>query len=241
VQDIKELVVVQIRIYPVDTIRMEAFTSPTGRQSLVEAFGLRDTGVGLEISNAGVRLGPSLNFQDGEFNDGGTQVGIRSVEIQPRRILTRVSAPSSTSDNFFEAFKQIVEPISEHNLERFAYKAEETSCVVLLDVDFTQIFRPKVSRFIHSRLAKVASVPKIPARSNANRLAVRLVFDVQDQDIQDHGITLNAKEFSIEPREGTPLESRIFLTKSPFPSDVHFELLEEFESLVPAGRQRKGT
>lgn len=65
----------------------------------------------------------------------------------------------------------------------------------------------------------------------ANKFAAKIVFDLQDQGIREHGITLNSKEFVVEPKVNTPVEDRVFFTKSPFTSDVHFELIEEFESL----------
>ena len=78
----------------------------------------------------------------------------------------------------------------------------------------------------------MASQSNIKAKAYPLRFESKIRFQVNDPSITDHGLTLNPKDFVIEPRTNTPLADRIYSTQSPFDSETHFQLLEEFEALM---------
>ena len=235
-RDVRELLVVQIRLFPADQIPLDLLAAPSAQQALVESFSFQESGVGLPWM--GIQIpgtAPSITLPQGEFTDEkGSKVSIRSLEIQPRRIVTRVAGTSEQADAFFRRFREVISELAPErapDLTDVVYKAEETSCVVTLGFELSQIFRRNVSTFVRRRLARAASAPTIRANVEPTKFTARIAYEVNEPSLKEHGITLNPKEFVIEPRAGTPTKSRIFFTKSPFPSSVHLELIQEFEDL----------
>lgn len=229
--NIRELLVVQVRLFRVDAIRLDAFASPSTREGLTQKFGFRASSGGYSpLPIQGVQQ--AVVFQDGEFESQGSRIGIRSIEIEPRRILTRISGESSAANEFFDQFLEVVKSTASVDLSSAIYTAEETTCIANLNLDFGNLLNPKISDFLTKRLSEAASVFGTVANANPSRIVARLTFDVQDGSLRDHGITVNPKEFIIEPRQNTPSDDRIFLTKSPLPSEIHFALLEELEELL---------
>jgi hypothetical protein len=232
-KDIHDLLVVQVRLFPVDTIPIDVLASPSGRQALRSEFGFQEASLDLPvvIGSTGESF---FALQNGEFQDSAERIVVRSLDIHPRRMVCRVAGTSKQADKFFSRLTDVireVRPDSTVAPSSVIYKAEDTSCVATLNIDFAQIFRRSVSSFVHRRLAKVATEPKIQASAYPFKFAARITYDVRDPNVKGHGIIVSPKEFVIEPRMNTPLEDRIFFTKSPFPSDKHFQLVEEFEGL----------
>ena len=237
-KDVRELQVVQIRLYPVGAIQLEQLGAPTVMAALEETFKFRTSGLDSLFPGAGM-AGPvaMIPMQGGEFTDKeGQRVVIRSLEIGPRRTVTRVAGDSAQADDFFDQFVRLVAelvPSMQDSLATVIYKGEETTCVVTLEnLDFARLFRPKVASFFKRRLASAASEPEIKASTGPVRFTTQIQYDVRDERIKENGITLNPKDFVIEPRAGTPLSSRVYFTKSPLPSDEHLQVVEEFEASV---------
>ena len=230
-KDIRDLLAVQVRLFPVDTIPMDEFSTPSIRQAIEEAFGFRKDGPSIARIRP-VGIPQVVTFEDGEFLDEGVRVVVRTVEINRRRIMTRISGTSDASDKFYEEFRELVDSITGRSLSGIVYQAEETSCAAQLDIDLAQVWNRKLSRFMRRRLAEMASNPSIPAKSFVDRISARIEFDVRDENVRGHGITVSPKNFVIEPRASAPIESRIFSTSSPFRSDLHLQSLREFESYL---------
>ena len=237
-KDIRELQVVQVRLFAAGAIQPVQIAAPTVRAALEETFkfqasGLNSLATGVSFTGSV----PVVALQEGEFLDKeGQRVVIASLEIGARRILTRIAGDSAQADAFFNQFSGVVEelvPSMQGSLLDVIYRAEETSCVVALDIDFAKVFRPKVASFINKHLAAATSEAGIKASTKVVRFATRIEYDVSDRRIKEHGITLNPKEFVVEPRAATPHSSHVYLTKSPLPSDEHLRLVEEFEATVP--------
>lgn len=236
-RDVRDLLLVQIRIYPVDSIPLHILSAPSAIEEMVSSFRFEKQDLGLPLPRIAV-AGTLQNvaFLNGEFiADDDSTVVIQSVEFESRRILIRIFGTSAQADSFYLSLKDLlINRIvkGEKELPEFIIKAEETTCLVNLDFEFSQIYQQGVKRFLTDNLSNAASEPKLSATTQPIRFAVRISYDVMDRNIKDHGITVNPKEFVIEPRSNTPISDRIYLTKSPFSTDRHLQLLEEFESLL---------
>ena len=231
--NVQKLSVVQIRLYPQDTLPTSLIASPRGHQAIQDEFQFQESGIPLILE--GMPMVQSvIPFRDGEFeDDDGQRVTVTGLEIQGRRIVTRVDGTSTQADNFFRKFIRALISVDDaaEALSNVIYQAEETSCLVRLDLDIAQAFRPKVARFIRQNLAQAASEPMIRADARPAAFAVSITYDVRDPIITDHGLTLNPKQFTVEPRVNTPRSESIYVTKSPYRTDIHLSLLDEFEGL----------
>lgn len=232
-KDIRELRATQIYLYPVGALPIEALAGPRGRQAVRDSFGFQDPVLTPWPSELGPL--PEIRFMNGEFGDGKTRVVVPSLVFQQRRVVLTVLGTSTQADRFYGNLVNMLTVLAADRAEALSdviYKAEETSCVVTLDIDLRKVLRPAVWNFLRRDVRQAASVPDIPVTIQPSGVTSNVTYQVRDQKIIDHGITLNPKEFSIQPRPGTPLAERTFMTKSPFRSDVHMELLEKLESLL---------
>ena len=242
-KNIRELSVLQIRLFPVDTIPSiqplySILAETIGRTFQFQGYGNSEVIPGF----GGLPMPPilpgqplSLDFQGGRFQiDDRGILFINSLSIEGRRIILQVSGTSEQADSLFESIKAImisIWPTSELGLSEIVYKAEETTCIADLDLDFSSLFRAKLLSFLEGRLADVISNQRVDANVQTSGLKVKVAYQVKDPSISGHGITLNNKDVIIEPRVNTPYDAGIFFTKSPLPTNQHFMFLEEFEAL----------
>lgn len=236
---IQELSVAQIRLYRVGAIPWEILRSNRGRETISTGFSFEIPFGGVP-DPAGVAQLPlfpdplALTFINGEYEVGGERVYIRSLSIEPRRILLNVIGTSKQADAIYEVLVGALgkaAPTSEKKAPEVLYKAEETTCICELDFSFEQIFQPRVLRFLRENVTKQASNSTIEAKVEPDRFGAKIYFDLADSAIKNHGITLNPKDFIIQPRPGIPQSEHVYYTKSPLPSDSHLKLINQFETL----------
>lgn len=245
-KSIRELTVVQVRLFPVDTIPQilplySILAEAVGKTFRFQGFegteGMPGLG-GLPLPPILPGQSPSLNFQGGRFPvDDSSFIFINSLSIEGRKIILNVAGTSEQANKVFEGVKAIiiaVWPASEVGFSEVVYEVDETTCIVDLDLDFSSLFRTELLSFLGGRLTDVISDQRVGANVQASGLKVKISYQIEDPSISGHGITLNNKDFTIEPRISTPSDARIYYTKSPLPTHKHLAVLEEFEALFKA-------
>jgi len=236
-KNVRELAVVHIWLFPVDAIPLNDISSPSGIDAIEEAFKFEQSGIGSPLPGLGgvPSLLPGLSWIRGEYNgEKDRRVVINSLDIQRRRIVLRISGTSDQADSVYEHLKSVISRINREigeSLNQVVYKAEESSCIVTLDFDFKQIFEPSVSSFLETKVREAASTSIVSAKVQPVRFVSTITYEVGDATVVEHGIRINPKEFIIEPRADTPLSEHRYLTKSPFRSDIHLEIVQDFEAL----------
>ena len=242
-KNIRELSVVQIRLFPVDTIPQiqplySILAETIGRAFQFQGYENREAMPGFGgLPMPPILSGqlPSLDFQGGQFPiDDNAILFVNSLSIEGRKIILQVSGASRHADSVFESLKTLIVsvwPASELGLSDIVYKVEETTCIVDLDLDFSSLFNERLLSFIESRLVDEISEPGVGADARVNGFKVKVAYQTKDPTISGHGITLNNKDVIIEPRVSTPSDAGIFYTRSPLPTHKHLGLLEEFETL----------
>ncbi len=229
---IQDLTVSQIYLFQVGAIPLGAVVAGRGIETVRQKFAFQNPSSlpwAPELTPA-----PALRFANGELLVEKTRVVVPSVAIEPRRILLTVSGTSEQADQVFRVLVQTLSELAPDHAEALSnvvYKAEETACIACLDLDFGQVFGRKVRDFLTRRVADTASKPGIRACVEPSRFAATITFELTDEKIKEQGITLNPKEFTVEAMKGLPIKDKLFVTKSPFGSSVHLELIKQLEGL----------
>ena len=243
---IRELSVAQVRLFPVDTIPQILPLYSILAEAIGKTFRFQGYEEGEPMPGlAGLPFppfipgqSPSLNFQGGRFPvDDSRFIFINSLSIEGRRVILNVSGTSEQANEVYESVKSViiaVWPASEIGFSEVVYEVDETTCIVDLDLDFTSLFRTELLSFLEGSLTDVMSDQRVGANVQVSGLKVKVSYQIEDSNISGHGITLNNKEFTIEPRISTPSDARIYYTKSPLPTHKHLAVLEELEALFKA-------
>lgn len=229
-RDAKAIECTQVRIFPSDALPADRITVPAVAVLLRDRFGWipGETDIPGEIALDG-GFYPSKEDKDATV--------VRRIRINPRRIVLSVTGDSDAAERVYggliDAFAEVTGRQGWH-AEPVAL-VEETTCTVTMDFDWSALLAPQLVAFCHKALGNLSS-PLASARIKGLALSLKLGFDPTGGDVSAHGITLNDKILTIEPRADTPLEERKFFSHAPTNSSTHLLLLRELETTILAGR-----
>ena len=229
-KNIVDLVVNQIRIFPVDIIPLGLINT----KSCVER--IRDT---LSISEVGVL--PSIEgkdvivFRKGELKEDNELVVINKVEVDPRRIIIEVAGTSKAGNKVYELFMSSLTALTNLDLDTLRSPlllAETTRCVVTLDFTFEELFNHSFTEFLNKRVEKEATNDAAEGSVRPLAAIAEIAYQVKDEAIAKNKISMNPKQLTIAPRPGAPLDERKYVISSPFNSDTHLKLIEELNKAI---------
>jgi hypothetical protein len=227
-----ETTAIQVRIFTKDTIPYHILLRPDRVKLLQDHFAFQNCEIPFPISQQGVpRI---LNFMSGEFELNGKSVIIDRLAFQDRKVMIGIKGTSEELNSIFAALSSFVGDILGENIfddSKLILKTDQTECVVQLDIDFMSVFSLKFRKFLKKNIPSkmLHKVEIIIPR----HLTVELSFE-QPIQYRSHNLSLSVKKFTVEPRANTSLKDQVFFTASPCPSDVHLELLREFEDAFAA-------
>lgn len=228
--NILDLVVNQIRIFPVDVIPSGLINS----KSYVDV--IRDT---LSVSEVEVR--PFIEgkdiiiFRKGELKENNELVVISKIEVEPRRIIIEVSGKSKAGNKVYELFISSLASLTNLDLESLRLPllvAETTRCVVTLDFSFEELFSRSFIEFLNKNVEKEAT--NSVARGSVRPLTAiaEITYQIKDESLINNNIGMNPKQLTIAPRAGAPLDARKYVISSPFNSDTHIKLIEDLNKAI---------
>ncbi len=229
-KNIVDLVVNQIRIFPVDIIPLGLINT----KSCVER--IRDT---LSISEVGAL--PSVEgkdiivFRKGELKEDNELIVINKVEVDPRRIIIEVAGTSKAGNKVYELFMSSLTALTNLDLENLRSPlllAETTRCVVTLDFTFEELFNHSFTEFLNDRVEKEATNSVAEGSVRPLAAIAEITYQVKDEAIRKNKISMNPKQLTIAPRPGAPLDERKYVISSPFNSDTHMKLIEELNKAI---------
>lgn len=219
-RDIIELAVAQIRIYASDVLPFLSVHSAPGARRIQEAFQFRNVDAD--------PLGRHVRFGYGVFEYEGRSVNVIDLLIDPRRIQFQIRGSSLIADAFCLAVLRLFVPIGD--IAEPLMKSDETNCVAILDIDFTDLVSPALMNFaMHDAKDKLRTAYGKPKAIGFRSLSFEIKYQPFNSELEEHGIALANKTLTIEPRTGTSLRERRFYTTSPTDSDTHLELLKRLE------------
>jgi len=228
--NIVDLVVNQIRIFPVDTIPLGLINT----KSCIEK--IRDT---LSISEVGVL--PSIDGKDvivlrkGELKERDELVAINKVEVDPRRIIIEVAGTSKAANKVYELFISTLTSLTNidlGSLQSPLLLAETTRCVVALDFAFEELFNRSFAEFLGKKVEKEATNDVAEGSVRPLAAIAEISYRIKNQALLNNTISMNPKQLTIAPRPGAPLDERKYIISSPFNSDTHIKLIEELNKAV---------
>lgn len=225
---IKELKVTQVRIFPLDYIPYAYLMRSDFIEHMKGEYKFRKHEMPFEFFQEGV---PNiLGFLGGRYVFEEKKIIITRLHFDNRRIIFEVSSPTEIANRIFAAIIEDIkqfEPAGTFEVSNLSFQSEETSCLLTLDVDFMNIYSRKMRTFIKKSFTPLLKNKYLEIRPKS--MSFEVDFEPDKALMKQHRVSLSPKTLVIEPRDGESLDKRIFLTKSPFDSNTHLELLGEFE------------
>ncbi len=227
-KDIVDITVTQVRVYPTDSLPFADLRRADKVKTLKERFHFESVQID--------PLGLQMTLNNGTFEHRGKSLHIVSLTVEQRRVLIQVRGRSPMADAVYSAFSSILANIAgrpKSNKFEPLLKAEETACVVTLDIDFDDLIAPPLLRFIQTEgKAKLRTEFGSPKSVTFKNLSFEVRYAPASPQLEEHDVALSNKLITIQPRLATPLRERRFYTSSPADSETHLTMLEALEKEV---------
>lgn len=232
-----DLMVTQIRIFPVDIIPISRIATKSCVEKVTQALSFSEVDVRPFIEGKNV-----IVLRRGELRKEKRAIVINRIEVDPRRMIVEVDGTSLEGNEVFESFLSTIASVADIDLEKLhkpLLLAETTQCVISLDFSFDSLFSSAFIEFLKRKVEK-------EAKSNVAKASIRpliataeITYEITDPALTENKVTMNPKQFSITPRPGAPLEANKYLVSSPFDSETHLRLLKELNRIITSrGKQQ---
>ena len=106
-KNIVDLVVNQIRIFPVDTVPLGLINTKSCVERIRDSLSISEVGALPSIDGKDV-----IVFRKGELKEDNELVVINKIEIDPRRIIIEVAGPSKAGNRVYELFVSSLNALS---------------------------------------------------------------------------------------------------------------------------------
>lgn len=234
-KEIVDITVTQVRLYSVDSVPIVELRLSASMNAVKEAFHFGN----IQIDP----IGGTVNFTNGVFEERGKALQVLSLSLEDRRIVIQAKGRSSLADAFYLALINLLNELGKRGKRRVTeplLKAEETTCIATLDIDFEELIAPAFHHFIQNTgktmLRTNYGTPKSVTFKN---LSFEIRYAPVNPHLEEHDIALGNKLLTIEPRVATPLRERKFFTSSPTSSETHIEMLGLLEKEIAKDRHRR--
>ncbi len=232
-KDIKSLIVTLIKIFPNDYIPYAYLMRTDFIDYMVNKYKFKKPEIPFDFYQKGA---PNLLiFHGGEYSFNDKKEIIHTLTFEDRKIILEAEVPSKVSKEIFKIIAEDIkkfDPSESFNTDDSSYQTERTFCIVHLDVNFMDILSKKFIDFLNNKFASFLKHEYLDIFPKNVRFQIDFKPDMGLY--QEADITLSPKTLTIEPRSKEGFKKKIFQTESPFDSDTHLKLLEEFEKLFPS-------
>jgi hypothetical protein len=233
IMEIKNLSITQVRIFPPDYIAYNYLQRNDFVEHIAKKYHFQKHEMPFQPFQKG---SPSvLLFNSGDYNLEGKKILIERLHFENRRIVLEAMTSSKIANKIFDAISREIrkfDPLKLFKRKDAVFESEETTCLAKLNVNYKKIYSEDFIKFIETDFASFLEQNFLEIRPKS--LSFEVHFNPDNDFTKKHNINLSPKTLTIEPRSGHPLEETIFLSHSPFDSDTHFKLLENFEKTFSA-------
>ena len=229
-ENITDLTVTQIRIFPVDVIPISMITTRSCVEKIRGALSVVDIEARPFIEGKDI-----IFFRRGELKTENGLIVVNKIEVEPRRIIIEVAGTSKEANQVYEVLLSsiaTVSAISLASLQTPLLIAETTRCIVTLDFNFDALFNNAFIGFLSSKVGKKASNKIAKGSVKLVAAAAEITYQIIDKALIENNISMNAKQFTIAPRPGVPSDARKYITSSPFDSDTHLRLIADLNKAI---------
>jgi len=175
---------------------------------------------------------PLVAFRHGTFDTDSGEIIILRDDIESRKIVLEIEGESTNADELLDRFIEIFREISENSDDDFMKPIVLTrDSVIIAKMSFhaKSLLHPDLLDFVTNQVSAKSKLKQGDPVPNLHTISFRIDYNPTDDSLLDYRISLTRKEFSIGPRDGTPLDQQIFVSKAPVSTSDHIELLEELE------------
>jgi len=229
-KNIVDLVVNQIRIFPVDIIPLGLINTKSCVEKIRDTLSVNEVGVLPSIDGKDV-----IVFRKGELKEDNELVVINKVEVEPRRIIIEVAGTSKAGNKVYELFMSSLAALTNidlGSLQSPLLLAETTRCVATLDFTFEELFNRSFVEFLNKKVNKEATNDAAEGSIRPLAAITEISYRVKDEALINNKISMNPKQLTIAPRPGAPLDEKKYVISSPFNSDTHIKLIEELNKAI---------
>ena len=229
-KNIVDLVVNQIRIFPVDVIPLGLINTKSCVEKIKDTLSISEVGVLPSIEGKNI-----IVFSKGELKEDNELVVINKVEVDPRRIIIEVAGTSKAGNKVYELFMSSLTALTNLDLESLRLPlllAETTRCVVTLDFAFEELFNHSFTEFLNDRVEKAATNNVVEGLVRPLAAIAEITYQIKDEALVKNKISMNPKQLTIAPRPGAPLDEKKYVISSPFDSNTHLKLIEELNKAI---------
>jgi hypothetical protein len=164
-----------------------------------------------------------------------TAYTVVTARLEDRRFLIKLGGSSDDANAFFDSLAGYLADEAGHIEDHFLrpiVHAEESEIAVQLGFHFEELLSKTYMRFINSEVPKEANSDLAEASIRPVSLRFHVDYLVRDHSLPEQHISLNPKEFTVEPRRGYPLKDAVYYSKAPFSTGRHIKLLQELEQVI---------
>lgn len=172
-----------------------------------------------------------LQFFDGQYNLEKNKIIVNKLSFEDRKIIIDAASTSAKSNELFSVIARDIiryDCTNTFNPSDAVLKSEVTSCVAFLDIDYMRIYSNKLKSFVKNNFAPLLTRKYLGIQPSKMSFIVNFK---PDKELLKEKISLAQKTLTIEPKADIGLEKKIFYSMSPFDSDTHLKLLEQFEDI----------
>ena len=222
-KDLTKLKVKEIRVFREDVIPIEHFYTSQFMNSILQLFKFKSVDPVLD-QNKNIF---AINFYGGEFEKNKI---IESLVIEARRILFTILSDSNSTNLFYEKLQNIIiDVVPELKKTKPIIKAEESSCIVTLGVNFKEIFSAKFLKFLDNDVSRRLAFKEGKLELFPDNFNARIKYFATTKKLRDYGVAISDKKLTIKPVKNTPLKDRVFFISAPTDSNGLIEIIKEFE------------
>ncbi len=179
---------------------------------------------------------PTIRFSYGsKLASNQRDVPILKFEIDPRKIVVEVEGTSDEAEEIYETLlSDVIEMVPETKGLDFTPVIFSFESIIVAQMDFhaSKLINPLLSDFIDEDVQQSVSRDLGDAIVNVDKLILRCDYPSPDPILTEYQINLVRKEFSIFPREGTPLKDQKYVSRAPIRTEEHIKLLEKMEKIL---------
>jgi hypothetical protein len=188
-KNIQDLHVVQIRIFPRNTIPYEVFSVSERQKQFKEKFHFSTAQIPFPLLAAGPKV---ILFESGEIELEERRIIINRLNFEDRKMVLEIVGGSADADAIFGEIASNINVLSNQNRldeGKCIIKTQETNCAVTLDIDFWDVFSGDMKRFIQNDLSQMIALPTLSI--NPKKLSFEVTFKQTNEGLQEEGITIS--------------------------------------------------
>jgi hypothetical protein len=162
----------------------------------------------------------------GEFKIGETQHTIEQLLIDPVSIQFQITGDTSVADQFYTDVLKSIEQAAQTKIDQLEQLVStiQTLAVAQMDIDPWRFYSEEWKDFLKTTVDPIVATPLGTHRFWPQTFTTAVLYKMQSSDF-----FISPKPFTVEPRNGTTPDQKLFFVQSASDSKKHLDLMEVLE------------